>query len=574
MEVNITINNNTIKAQSDRTILQTLQDEGIQIPTLCQLDGFSPTGACRMCVVEVEGEKSLKTACSNYPLEGMKIQTHSPRVIQARKKIIELLLADHPDDCLYCQRNGNCELQKLAEQLHVRERTFPPLSNRKKRDLSGASIIRDPSKCILCGRCVRVCEEVQACNTLEFAGRGESTSIQTTFNQGINTSSCINCGQCIMVCPTGALHEKNHLAGIQAALNDPNKKVIAQIDPGLTVSLSMTFDFKSGKDLIGLIVSALKKTGFDMVFDTSFATDLRIMEEATVLKNRLAQKKQLPMISSDCPAWIKYAEQFAPDFLDHLSPCMSPQQIMGTLINRYWADKQDIQPENVYSVSITPCTARKFEAQRKEMTYKGNSGVDAVLTTREFIEFLNLNGIDILQLNEEQADEPFNSRSSAAKITAVSGGSTEALLRTLYYLYEQDNIGNFRIKQLRGFKNRKEYTAKIGAHSINFVTVSGQGEAKKLLDEIRNGRSDIDYIEVMACPKGCIGGGGQPIGTDEKYLKLRYKTLYDMDSKESIKESYKNPGLQNLYKDYLSGAGSKQARELFYTTYSKRDIFL
>ncbi len=574
MEINIKVNNNPISAETDRTILQTLKDNGITIPTICQMPGFTPTGACRMCVVEIDGVKTLKTACSTFPVDGMNIRTHSPRVIQARKKITELLLADHPDDCLYCQRNGNCELQKLAEELHVRERTFPAHSSNKKRDLSGASIMRDPSKCILCGRCVRICEEVQGCNTLEFANRGNSTSIHTTFNQGINVSSCINCGQCIMVCPTGALHEKNHLAGIQDALNNPHKKVVAQIDPGLTVSLSQTYDFKSGKDLNGLVVAALKKTGFDMVFDTAFATDLRLMEEAAILKQRLESGEKLPMFSSDCPAWIKYAEQFNPELLPFISPVKSPQQIIGTLLNRYWSQQHDLNPDDIYSVSIAPCTARKFEAQRDEMTFKGVSAVDAVMTTREFVEFLKLNGIDMLQLDEEEPDAPFNSRSSAAKITAVGGGGTEALVRMLHYMYEKDNIDNFKIKQLRGLKSRKEYTAKIGKQNINFIAVSGQHEAAALLDEIKQGRNDVQYVEVMACTYGCIGGGGQPIISDEKYLKLRYKTLYDMDSKESIKESYKNPALIRLYNELLKEPLSEKSREFLYTKFTERKVYL
>ena len=318
----------------------------------------------------------------------------------------------------------------------------------------------------------------------------------------------------------------------------------------------------------------MKKTGFDLVFDTAFASDLRIMEEASILKNKIDTGQKLPLFSSDCPAWIKFAEQFNPELLEQISPCKSPQQMIGSLLNRYWSEKNDINPENIYSVSITPCTARKFEAQRDEMTYKGVSSVDAVLTTREFIEFLNINGLDMLQMEEEEPDSPFNSRSSAAKITAVAGGGTEALLRTLYYLYENDNIDNFKIKQLRGLKNHKEYTAKIGKRTCNFAVVSGQNAAKKLLNEIQNGRDDLHYVEVMACQNGCIGGGGQPIGSDEKYLKLRYKTLYDMDSKESIKESYKNPSIQRIYKDLFQKPGSKKAEEFLYTHYTKRDIYL
>ncbi|MFO8053890.1 MAG: [Fe-Fe] hydrogenase large subunit C-terminal domain-containing protein [Bacteroidales bacterium] len=574
MEVHITVNNNPIKAETDQAILLALHNNGIRIPTLCQLDGFTSTGACRMCVVEIKGEGKLKAACSTYVQEGMDIKTHSPKVIQARKKITELLLASHPDDCLYCQRNGNCELQSLAEELHIRERSFPSRASTKKRDLSGPGIIRDPSKCILCGRCVRICEETQACNTLEFAGRGDQTSIHTPFNQGINLSNCIHCGQCIMGCPTGALHEKSHLAGVLNALNNPEKTTVAQIDPGLTVSLSEIFSFKTGKDLNGLIVAALKKIGFDKVFDTAFATDIRIMEEAKILKDRIDHGSQFPLLSSDCPAWIKYAEQAMPNILEYISPCKSPQQITGTLLNRYWSEQNNIRPEDIYSVSIAPCTARKFEAQREEMSYRGVSAVDAVLTTREFIELINLNGIDMLKLEEEQSDAPFHSRSSAAKITAISGGGTEALIRALYFLYENDNIPSFKIKQLRGLKSHKAYTAIIGKHHINFAAVSGQHEARVLLDKILHKENKLHYIEVMACTHGCIGGGGQPTGSDPGSIKLRYKALYDMDSKESIKESYKNPGLIKLYKSYLQDTGSKKSTSLIYTSYSPRKVYL
>lgn len=574
MEINITVNNTPIKTETEKTILEALYGHGINIPTLCRMEGFTPTGACRMCVVEIEGEKQLKTACSTYCRDNMNINTHSGRVIRARKKIIELLLADHPDDCLYCQRNGNCELQRLAQELLIRERTFPPRSSRKKRDLSGAAIMRDPSMCILCGRCVRICEEVQSCNTLEFGNRGDLTDIQTTFDQGINVSNCINCGQCIMVCPTGALHERNHFTGIQEALNNPDKTVIAQIDPTLTVSLSKTYDFKSGKDLTGMMVAALKKIGFDIVFDTAFATNLRIMEEAHILKKRINNNENLPMFSSDCPAWIKYAEQYNPELLPRISPCKSAQQSMGTLINRYWSQAQNLNPENIYSVSLTPCTARKFEAQREEMTSKGISDVDAVLTTREFIELLKLHGIDILQLEDEAPDIPFHSRSSAARITGFAGGSTEAMVRMLYYLYWDDSVENFRIKQLRGFKSHKEYSLRLGDKTINFAAVNRQGKAARLLEEIKNGRDDLHYVEVMSCSNGCIGGGGQPSHTDEKSIRTRYKTQYDSDNKESIKESCKNPDLIKLYKNLLITPGSEKSQELLHTTYSKRDVYL
>ncbi len=574
MEVTIYVNNSRIQATSDETILKALRRHGITIPTICEMEGFTPTGACRMCVVQIKGEQRLKTACSTLVREGMEVHTHAPGVIRARKKITELLLADHPDDCLYCHRNNNCELQVLADELHVRQRSFPPQASSKRRDLSGASIMRDPSKCILCSRCTRVCEEKQGCNTLEFALRGHKTEIHTAFNQGLNLSNCINCGQCIMVCPTGALHEKSHLAGVQDALNNREKTTVAQIDPALTVSLSGFLNFKTGKDLSSLVVSALKRMGFQYVFDTGFTADLWALEEASILKKRVEQGIQTPLLSSHCPAWVKYAEQTHHSLLEDLSPCKSPQQIMGSLLNRHWSAQKGIHPGSVYSVSLAPCTARKFEAQRDEMTFRGVSAVDAVLTTREFIELVRLNGIDMMQLEESRADQPFSSRSSAAKITGVAGGSTESVIRALYQMVENENFPGFKVKQMRGLKNRKEYTAKIGKHQIRMAAVNGQHEASKVLEEVKKGRSKYDYIEVMACENGCIGGGGQPIGEPQETIKQRYKTLYDMDRTEAIKEPGKNPGLQTLFQKLLKEPGSEKCREFIHTHYTPREVYL
>lgn len=575
MEATITVNNKEIQATTDETILMALRRHGITIPTICEMEGFTPTGACRMCVVSIKGEKNLKTACSTLVRDGMQVDTHSPSVIKARKKITELLLADHPDDCLYCHRNNNCELQQLADELHIRQRSFPPQASAKRRDLSGASIMRDPSKCILCSRCVRVCEEKQGNSTLGFALRGHETEIHTAFNQGLNLSNCINCGQCIMVCPTGALHEKSHLAGVQDALNNPEKTTVAQIDPALTVSLSHFLNFKSGKDLTNLVVSTLKRMGFQYVFDTGFAGDLWAMEEASILKSRIEQGIQAPMLSSSCPAWVKYAEQTHHQILENLSPCKSPQQIMGSLLNRYWSEQKGIHPASIYSVSLAPCTARKFEAQRDEMTFRGVSAVDAVLTTREFIELIRLNGIDMTRLEESRAHNPFNSRSTASRISSVAGGSTEAVVRALYHMMEKESFPGFKIKQMRGLKSRKEYTAKIGSHEIKLVAVNGQHEANKLLEEVKKGRNTFHYIEVMACENGCIGGGGQPIIDDQQeHIKQRYKIIYDMDRTEAIKEPGKNPGLQGLFEKLLKEPGSKKCRELIHTHYYPREVYL
>ncbi|MBU2464978.1 MAG: (2Fe-2S)-binding protein, partial [Bacteroidetes bacterium] len=361
MNLTIEVNNNIITANQGDTILDALSQNGMTVPTLCHMKGLFPTGACRMCVVEVEGRRNLVTACSEPVLDGMKIKTHSARVIESRKTIVELLLSNHPDDCLYCERNGSCELQDLSEDLHIRERRISGQKNKYKLDVSSASIVRDPAKCILCGRCVRVCEEIEGVSAIEFVGRGSKTFIDTSFNHGLNLSTCVNCGQCIMVCPTGALKEKDHISEIKDMLAEPEKTVVVQYAPSISVSLAEEFGLPSGQNMIGLMNAALRRMGFNYVFDTSFSADLTIMEEASELVHRVQNGGKLPMITSCCPGWVKYAEEFQHDMIENLSSCKSPQQMMGAIIKSYFAETENIAPENIYSVSIMPCTAKKFE---------------------------------------------------------------------------------------------------------------------------------------------------------------------------------------------------------------------
>lgn len=568
----IEVNNNILEAYAGETILDVLSRNGIKVPTLCHMKNFFPSGACRMCVVEHENSGRLITSCS-YPAEvGMKLKTHTTRVVEARKMIVELLLSNHPDDCLYCVRSGNCTLQGMAVEHSVTERRISGLKNKFKKDLSSPSIVRDPDKCILCGRCVRVCSEVMAVSAIDYINRGSKTLIGTSFDKGLNTSSCVNCGQCIMVCPTGALSEKGHLNEIQMALNDPEKTVVVQYAPAISVSLAEEFGMEPGKDINGIMNAALRKIGFNHVFDTTFSADLTIMEESAELIQRITNKGTLPMLTSCCPGWVKYAEEFAVDFLPNISSCKSPQQMLGAIIKSYFAESAGIKPENIYSVSIMPCTAKKFEAQRDEMTKQGISDVDAVMTTREFARMIRLYGIDLNKLNPEITDSPLGIRSSAGKLFGATGGVMEAALRTAYAKLTGKELIGFKLNALRGMQGRKEAKISIGDLELGVAVVSGLHNAKLLLDEIREGKNDIHFIEVMACPGGCIAGGGQHIGAEEDAVMARLKTLYDIDERDSIKVSHKNPEVTELYKNFLGEPLGHKSHDLLHTGFKKRDV--
>ena len=574
MSITLNINGNRVEAKQGETVLNVLTEQGIKVPTLCHLKNMLPTGSCRMCVVEHKNSDKLITSCSAVVEDGMEILTHSPRVTEARKVIVELLLSNHPDDCLYCVRNGNCELQGLSQELCVTERRIQGRRNKLPIDTSSVSILRDPEKCILCGRCVRVCEEVMGVACIDISKRGSQSIVSTAFDKGLNTSSCVNCGQCIMVCPTGALTEQNHFAEIKEALSDPNKKVAVQYAPAISVSIAEEFGMEPGKDIAGIMNAALRKIGFDFVFDTSFAADLTIMEESNELIKRITENKNLPLITSCCPAWVKYAEEFVPEMIPNISTCKSPQQMAGAIIKTYFADKKNIKKEDIYSVSIMPCTAKKFEGQREEMTKEGVTDVDAVLTTREFVKFVKLFGINMHEIESETADSPLGIRTSAGKLFGASGGVAEAAIRTAYYTLTGEELVQFKIPEIRGLKGQKETQLQIGDLKIGVAVVNGLVNAKKLLDEIKAGRDDIHFIEIMACPGGCVGGGGQPINMDEQAVKNRIKSLYHIDDTESIKVSHKNPDVMVLYHEFLGEPLGKKSHELLHTVYQKRDVII
>ncbi|MDY0032929.1 MAG: NADH-dependent [FeFe] hydrogenase, group A6 [FCB group bacterium] len=570
----IEVNNRKIEAKSGEMLLDTLKRNGITVPTLCHMENLFPTGACRMCVVEVEGERALVPSCA-YPVrDGMKVQTHSPRALRARKTIIELLLANHPDDCLYCVRSGHCDLQGLANELGVRERRYSGGKNEYHVDSSNPSIVRDPAKCILCGKCVRVCEEVQAVAAIDFVGRGSKTMVGTAFSEGLNVSSCINCGQCIMVCPTGALREQSYIKEVLNAIADPGKLVVVQHAPSVSVTLGEEIGLKPGADVDGMLVAALRRLGFDRVFDTSFSADLTIMEEASELAHRIRTGGKLPMMTSCSPGWIKFVEEFYPEMLDNLSTCKSPQQMMGAVIKSFFAEREGIAPDKIFSVAIMPCVAKKFEAGRPEHSRNGIPDIDAVLTTRELARVIRMRGMDLQSLTPEHADTPFGERSTAGKIFGASGGVMEAAIRTAYHLLTGDELPGLKVEAIRGFDGRKEAKLEINGTPIGVAVVSGLQNARQLLEEIRNGRDDIHFIEVMTCPGGCIAGGGQPLNANPDAIRARMQALYTIDRDEPVRTSHGNPSIQRLYTEFLGEPLGEKSHHLLHTHYAKREVMV
>ena len=570
----IEANGQKIEAKKGETILQTLTRAGINVPTICHMEGLLPSGTCRMCVVEVEGFGGLVPSCSYPVAEGMKIRTNTPEVMQTRKTIIELLLSNHPDDCLYCARNGNCDLAQMAKEMGVRDRAFQGERTHRPKDISSPSIIRDPEKCILCGKCVRVCEEVQGVSAIDFVQRGSKAYVGTAFNQGLNVSSCINCGQCILVCPTAALSEHKYIDEVLQALADPEKMVVVQHAPAVSVSIAEEFGFKPGTDFDGKMVAALRRVGFDRVFDTSFTADLTIMEEGSELVHRVQNGGALPMFTSCSPGWIKFVEEFYPEFMPNLSTCKSPQQMMGAIIKSFFAQRENVDPKKIVSVSIMPCTAKKFECERPEMGRDYVADVDYVLTTRELAELFRIAGVNPAAIEPEPADTPFGERSSAGKLFGASGGVMEAAIRSAYFLLTGEELKEYKIQDLRGMKGSKELRVKVGDLEVGAAVVSSLGQARKLMDEIKAGRSDIHFIEVMTCPGGCINGGGQPIGADLEAVKARMNALYQIDRDDRLRVSHKNEWVQRLYTEFLGKPLGHKSHELLHTHYDKREVLL
>ena len=568
----ITVNDQPVQAQEGETILTALDRAGVHVPTLCHLRDRVPTGTCRMCVVEVEGARSLVPSCSAPVAAGMVVRTDTPRAQRARKTMVELLLANHPDDCLYCVRNGTCDLQDLAARYGVRNRRYAGQKNEYRLDLSSPSLVRDPAKCVLCGKCVRVCEEIQGVAAIDFIGRGSRARVGTAYDTGLNVSSCINCGQCITVCPTAALHEQSHAKLVADALRDPSRKVVVQHAPSVSVTIAEEFGLKPGVDSAGALVAALRRMGFDAVFDTSFGADLTVMEEASELVARVKGGGPLPLMTSCSPGWVKFVETFYPHRIPNLSTCKSPQQMLGAVTKSYWAEQRGLDPRSVFGVSIMPCTAKKFEVGRGAMMHEGIADVDAVLTTRELARMIKVYGLDLANLAPEGPDNPFGLRSSAGKLFGASGGVAEAALRTAYHLLTGEELPMKSIKELRGLDGQKHFTVSVAGVELGVAVVSGLANARVLLDELDRGRSDVHFIEVMTCPGGCVNGGGQPLRADMKAIRARLKALYDIDRDDELRTAHANPYIRELYARYLGEPLSHRSHELLHTQYQRREV--
>jgi NADP-reducing hydrogenase subunit HndD len=572
--VNIKINGQELSVPRNFTVLQAARHANIDIPTLCYLKDVSQTGSCRMCVCEVSNARALQAACL-YPVsEGLEIKTNTKRVRDSRRATLELILSAHDRKCLTCVRNRNCELQKLSEELGITEIPFEGAHNGHEVDNLSPSIVRDNNKCILCRRCVNACKNIQSVAVIEAANRGFDTKITCAFDKSLSEVACVNCGQCIAVCPVGALYEKNNIEDVWTAINDPDKYVIVQTAPAVRAALGEEFGFPMGTPVTGKMAAALRRMGFDNVFDTNTAADLTIMEEGTELLERIKNGGVLPMITSCSPGWIKFCEHYYPEFIPNLSSCKSPHEMYGALLKSYYAEKMNIDPAKMVVVSVMPCTAKKFEAQREELGTK-YPDVDYVLTTRELATMIKQSGLNFAALPDEGFDSPFDVDTGAGVIFGATGGVMEAALRTVAETLNGKPLDKLDFEDVRGIQGIKEASLNLGGMDVKVAIASGLGNARKLLDKIKAGEANYHFIEVMACPGGCVNGGGQPIVSAkdrmEKDIRLeRAKALYEEDKKATVRQSHRNADIEKLYKEYFGKPGSQKAHKLLHTHYVER----
>ncbi len=588
--INLTINDKKVTANKGMTILEAAKHNNILIPQLCYLEGVHQIGSCRICVVEVEGAKTLQSSCMVEAKEGMVIRTNTKKVRDARKVLFELMLSDHPRNCLNCSRNQNCEFQKLGELLKIDDFRFEGEKSKTLLDNSSPSIVRDTSKCILCRRCVTVCNDIQGVGVINAQNRGFKTIIGPAENLPLNSVDCSNCGQCIMVCPVGALQEKDSTHDVWKALYDGKKRVMIQTAPAIRAALGEEFGYEPGTLVTGKMVSALRDIGFDDVFDTNFAADLTIMEEGTEFLTRVTnalhgKEAILPMITSCSPGWIKYVEHAYPEKLGHLSTCKSPHMMLGALAKSFYADKIGVKPEDIYVVSVMPCTAKKFEITRKEMNSTGYPDVDAVLTTRELARMIKDAGIDFKTLEDSVFDNPLGLSTGAADIFATTGGVMEAALRTVYELVTGRELPfkNLHVTPIVGLEQIKtadlpiedalpEY-AFLNGVIVKVAVTSGLKGAKKLMDEINKGTSPYHFIEVMGCPGGCISGGGQPRPTNNYVREKRLAAIYQEDEGKKLRKSHENPFIKKIYEEFLDHPLGHKSHKYLHTHYIKRGPF-
>jgi len=587
--ISLTINGKKVQAPDGCTIMEAARFNGIKIPSLCYLEGIHSIGSCRICVVEVEGAKTLQASCITKARDGMVIWTNSKTVRDARRVLYELILSDHSQDCLSCSRNQTCELQELGKTLGVEQIRFTGAKARSDKDVS-YSITRDNSKCILCRRCVTICNEVQSTGVLFPQNRGFETVIGPAMELPIGSTHCAFCGQCTVVCPVGALKETDSIQQVWDALHDPGKRVVVQVAPAIRVAIGEEFGLEPGTRCTGKLASALEALGFDDIFDTNWAADLTIMEEGTELLNRLKKKLSggdavLPMITSCSPGWIKFVENAFPDELDHLSTCKSPHMMMGAIVKSYYADKIGVDPKDIYVVSVMPCTAKKTEIMRSEMQNGGYQNVDAVLTTRELGEMIREAGIDFVNLPDRDFDAPLGISTGAADIFGVTGGVMEAAIRTVYEIVTGKELPfeKLHIKPIIGLEGIKEATVRIEdtlpqysefkGIELRVAVSNGLKNARALVEQIGRGTSPYHFIEIMGCPGGCINGGGQPRSSDPKVREKRLKALYDEDESKTLRKSHDNPAVQAVYREFLGEPDGEKSHSLLHTRYIKRGIF-
>lgn len=574
--VTVTINNRQVQVEEGTTILEAAKLLNIKIPTLCHLNlhdtkMVNQTASCRVCVVEVEGRRNLAPACATPVFNNMVVKTNTIKAIRARRTVVELLLSDHPKDCLVCEKNTNCELQQLAADLEVRDIPYQGEISSYEIDNSSHSIVRNLDKCILCRRCETMCNKVQTVNVLSGINRGFQTVVAPAYSLPMDETSCTFCGQCVAVCPTGALTEVNNVKKVWRALNNKDKYVVVQTAPAVRVALGEEFGLEPGTPVTGKMVSALRSLGFDKVFDTDFAADLTIMEEASELIHRIQHGGRLPILTSCCPGWVKFFEHQFPDLLDIPSSCKSPHEMFGAITKTYYAEKMGIDPKNIVVVSVMPCLAKKYEAARPELSNNGLQDVDIVITTRELGKMLKEAGVDFNSLEDGEFDNPLGESTGASVIFGTTGGVIEAALRTAYEWLTNETLEQVEFHALRGMDGVKEATVKVNDMDINIAVAHGLGNARKILEAIQAGEANYQAIEIMACPGGCINGGGQPYNHgDVDVIKKRMEGLYIEDRGKALRKSHENPGIKKLYEEFLGEPYGEKAHHLLHTHYTKR----